>query len=64
MVNFMSKPKNYRTARIPSDVFNRVEEYIQEHPEFGYSSVANFITDSIRMNMRLLNEEIKLRKKK
>jgi len=38
----------YRGVTLQRELLNRIEEYIRAHPEMGYKSLADFITDAIR----------------
>ncbi|HKZ94045.1 MAG TPA: hypothetical protein VJ249_05635 [Candidatus Bathyarchaeia archaeon] len=38
----------YRTVKLPSKMLEGIELLIKDHPECGYSSVADFVKDSVR----------------
>jgi len=38
----------YRGVTLQRELLNRIEKYIRAHPEMGYKSLADFITDAIR----------------
>lgn len=38
----------WKTLKLKTAVIEGVQKYIDEHPELGYRSVADFITDLIR----------------
>jgi len=38
----------YRGITLQRELVNRIEEYIKAHPEMGYKSLADFITDAVR----------------
>jgi len=38
----------YRTVKLPSKMLEAVEQLVRGHPECGYSSIADFIKDSVR----------------
>jgi len=40
--------RRYRTVKLPSRMLEAVEQLMKEHPEYGYSSIADFVKDSIR----------------
>lgn len=40
--------KRYRTVKLPVKMLEAVELIIRQHPECGYSSVADFVKDSVR----------------
>ena len=41
-------PKGWRHVSLPEKLYNAVEQFIKEHPELGYQSVAEFVKDAIR----------------
>jgi hypothetical protein len=38
----------YRGITLQRELVNKIEEYIKVHPEMGYKSLADFITDAVR----------------
>ncbi len=38
----------YRGVSLHKDLVGTIEEYIKTHPEMGYKSLADFVTDAIR----------------
>jgi hypothetical protein len=46
-VRYMPTGK-YRGISFPRELVDKIEEYIKTHPEMGYKSLADFVTDSIR----------------
>jgi len=38
----------YRGVSLQRELINRIEEYIKTHPEMGYKSLADFVTDAVR----------------
>ncbi|MEM3623555.1 MAG: ribbon-helix-helix domain-containing protein [Candidatus Bathyarchaeia archaeon] len=38
----------YRGITLNRELVNKIEEYIRAHPEMGYKSLADFVTDAIR----------------
>jgi len=38
----------YRGVTLQRELLNLIEEYIKAHPEMGYKSLADFITDAVR----------------
>jgi len=40
--------KRYRTVKLPAEMITAVEKLIEEHPEYGYTGLADFIKDSVR----------------
>ena len=46
----------YRGISLQRELVNKIEEYINSHPETGYKSLADFVTDAIRKRC----EELKI----
>ena len=44
-------PKGYRTLTLPIEMVEEIKKLIEEHPELGYSSVAEFVKDAIRSKL-------------
>lgn len=42
--------RQYRTVKLPSKMLEAIETLIEKHPECGYSSIADFVKDSIRQH--------------
>jgi len=38
----------YRGISLQRELVDRIEEYVKTHPETGYKSTADFVTDSVR----------------
>ena len=38
----------YRGVTLQRELVNKIEEYIRNHPETGYKSIADFVTDAVR----------------
>jgi hypothetical protein len=38
----------YRGVTLQRELVNKIEEYIKAHPEMGYTSLADFVTDAVR----------------
>ena len=38
----------YRGVSLQRELINLIEEYIKAHPEMGYKSLADFVTDAVR----------------
>lgn len=38
----------YRGVSLQRELVNLIEEYIRAHPEMGYKSLADFVTDAVR----------------
>ena len=45
------KRTDYRNIKIKSGLANDIEKWIQEHPEYGYSSIADVATEAIRLRI-------------
>jgi metal-responsive CopG/Arc/MetJ family transcriptional regulator len=43
-----SKRCKYSGVTLPEPLIRRVETFIKERPELGYSSIADFIKDAVR----------------
>ena len=54
MKNTKVRSKNkdgYRSISLPEDLINLVEKVIEEHPEYGYKSLSEFIKDAIKSKL-------------
>jgi hypothetical protein len=40
--------KRYRTVKLPIEMFEAIEVFIEKHPEYGYTSIADFVKDAVR----------------
>ncbi|MGQ9507356.1 MAG: ribbon-helix-helix domain-containing protein [Candidatus Bathycorpusculaceae bacterium] len=40
--------RQYRTIKLPAKMLEAVESIIKSNPECGYSSIADFVKDSVR----------------
>jgi Arc/MetJ-type ribon-helix-helix transcriptional regulator len=40
--------KHHRTIKLPEKMVDAIEQLIEQHPECGYTSIADFVKDSIR----------------
>jgi hypothetical protein len=38
----------YRGVSLQRELVDKIEEYVKTHPETGYKSMADFVTDSVR----------------
>ena len=47
----MGNAKRYRTISLPIELVELVEKTIERHPEFGYSSLTEFVKDAIRSKL-------------
>ena len=44
----MDASKKYRSISLPSELIDKIEQIICEHPELGYSSVSEFVKEALR----------------
>ena len=44
-------PKSYKGITLPQEMVEEIKKLIEEHPELGYSSVAEFVKDAIRSKL-------------
>jgi len=47
IVDMANRPK-YRNLSLPTEMVEEIERYINEHPEAGFVSIAEFIRFSVR----------------
>jgi len=47
---------SHKTIKLPTEMLNEVEKFIQENPRLGYTSTAEYIKENIR---KALKEETK-----
>ena len=49
----------WKTISLPKEMLNEIKKFIEDHPEYGYSSVSDFVTTAIRAygDYRILLEE-------
>jgi len=38
----------WKTISLPEEMLKEIEEFIERNPEYGYTSVADFVTTAIR----------------
>ena len=43
-----ARKSGYRNVSFPAEMIAEIETVIKEHPEWGYTSVAEFVKESIR----------------
>lgn len=46
--------KNYRSISLSKEMVERIEDFIKENPQASYTSIANFVTDAVRMKFEQL----------
>ena len=47
--------EGWKSISIPEEMKAEIERVIKERPELGYKSIAGFIADAIRKNLKELN---------
>ncbi len=52
-------PKGYRQVSLPDELYEMIRSYVDQHPE--YSSVADFVKETIRNELKKENSEIRFR---
>jgi hypothetical protein len=52
--------EKYTTISIPHNFHKELVEFIQEYPEMGYSSVAEFVKESVRIRIAEVRNETRL----
>ena len=45
----------YRGVTLQRELIDKVEQYIEDYPEQGYKSIADFVTDAVRRRAEELN---------
>jgi metal-responsive CopG/Arc/MetJ family transcriptional regulator len=53
----MPKDK-YKGVSLPKDMVEEVERIVKEHPELGYTSVADFIKEAVREKILKLKQTL------
>ena len=54
------KKNGFRGISLKTEIINDIEKFIKEHPERGYKSKADFITDAVRCRIDELRRHYKL----
>ena len=49
----------HKTIKLPLSMLNAIEDYIQENPDYGYTSSADFIKEKLRVALKELEEKHK-----
>ena len=52
----MKKTEKY-SLKIPKAFFDIYDKYIRNHPELGFSTVSQYITDLLRRDIRKISEK-------
>lgn len=47
-------PKKYRGLSLPEELVNIIENYIRENPTAGYTSIADFVAEAVRLRLESL----------
>jgi hypothetical protein len=55
----MSKKPEYKAISIKEEFAQSIEDFIGEHPTFGYRSIAQFLEDSARHRLEELKAQVK-----
>jgi hypothetical protein len=53
----MDMSEKFRNVSIKTEFANRIEQFIDERPELGYRSIAQFLEDSARRRLETLASE-------
>jgi len=56
--------KQYRTVKLPSKMLEEIELLIRDHSEWGYSSIADFVKDAVRVHYCWRIHRIKCKEEK
>ena len=60
---FFGLVRRYRTVKLPIEMLEAIEGFIEKHPEGGYSSIADFVKDAVRHQycwFKLRSKEVSL----
>ena len=49
----------YRKVSIPEEFWKRIENIVNKHPEYGYSSVAEFVKEAVRRRLDEIERDIR-----
>ena len=55
----MSKKPEFKSISMKEEFAESIEEFVKEHPEFGYRSIAQFLEDASRRRLEELKKQIK-----
>ena len=47
----VARMSGYSSARIPKPLFEKIEQFLEEHPEMGYRSVSEFVNELLRREL-------------
>lgn len=48
----------YKGVSLPKEMIDEISRIIREHPELGYSSIADFVKDAVREKMLKLKQAL------
>lgn len=48
------KLNKFRTMSLPSELLEKAEKYVEDHPEKGFVTLTDFVKDSIRRQLERL----------
>jgi len=49
----------YSTISLPKELYDEIQEFLTENPDMGYSSVADFCKESIRLHVQEIKRELR-----
>ncbi len=49
----------YSTISLPKELYDKLQELVDKHPEFGYGSVADFCKEAIRLHVEEIKRELR-----
>ena len=52
--------EKYTTISLPHTFHRELTNFIKEHPEMGYGSVAEFVKESVRIRIAEVKNEVRL----
>jgi hypothetical protein len=55
----MSKKPDFKSVSIKEEFAESIEQFVKEHPELGYRSIAQFLEDASRRRLEELKAQIK-----
>ncbi len=48
--------KAWTTLSFPAELYERVKNFIEKHPEEGYTSITEFVKETVRKRLERLQE--------
>lgn len=55
----MSKKPDFKSVSIKEEFAESIDEFVKEHPELGYRSIAQFLEDASRRRLEELKAQVK-----